>query len=100
MSVKRGAVALLVASLILTAACSKDESKGPLVAASDDDDAPVASTSTTLATVASPLTGLTVSRELAERPVVTVKVDNSPAARPQAAAPARAPWCSVTRCAA
>lgn len=41
-------------------------------------------TTTTLATVASPLTGLPVPAAIAGRAAVTVKVDNSPAARPQA----------------
>ncbi|HVE93379.1 MAG TPA: DUF3048 domain-containing protein [Acidimicrobiales bacterium] len=41
-------------------------------------------TTTSIAAVPSPLTGLAIPRALAQRPVVTVKVDNSPAARPQA----------------
>jgi hypothetical protein len=42
------------------------------------------STTTTLASAASPLTGEQVSLAVASRPVVIVKVDNSPPARPQA----------------
>ncbi len=42
-----------------------------------------APTSTTVPTVASPLTGAAVSPAVASRPAVIVKVDNSPNARPQ-----------------
>lgn len=79
----RRAAALVVAGLVLASGCSKGGGGG-------NDTPPAAGpastkpTPTTLATVASPLTGLAVNRELAARPVVTVKVDNSPGARPQA----------------
>ncbi|MDP1794959.1 MAG: DUF3048 domain-containing protein, partial [Acidimicrobiales bacterium] len=41
-------------------------------------------TTTTRGTTASPLTGEEVPLAVADRPVVIVKVDNSPGARPQA----------------
>jgi hypothetical protein len=41
-------------------------------------------TTTTLATLPSPLTGELVAPAIARRPVVIIKVDNSPGARPQA----------------
>jgi hypothetical protein len=44
----------------------------------------VTRTSTTLETIASPLTGALISPAIARRPAVIVKVDNAPDARPQA----------------
>jgi len=78
--VSRRSIGVLAAVSLTAAACSGG--------AGGNDDGPSsaapAGTTTTVGTVSSPLTGLPVPREIAQRPAVTVKVDNSPAARPQA----------------
>lgn len=84
MKLSRRATPLLLA-LVLSAgaACSGDD---PLAnaAGANEGAAPTSTTTTAPPTVASPLTGLPVSPELAARPAVSVKVDNSPEGRPQA----------------
>lgn len=66
---------LLAAALLVGVACSER----PGI----DSAGAVAETTTTVAVVNAVLTGLPVSPEIADRPAVTVKVDNAPAARPQ-----------------
>ena len=78
--VRHAAAIGAVALSLVAAGCSK---KG------GGDDIPEAGPATTqapttLATVASPLTGEAVSQAVADRPAVIIKVDNSPQARPQA----------------
>ncbi len=66
------AVAVLAVSALLLAACGGEKRSGP------------AGPTTTASPTFSPLTGLPLSdASIARRPAVTVKVDNSPEARPQ-----------------
>lgn len=71
-----------LACIAVTAAACADKPKSALPDVSAQDT--VATTSTTRGTTASPLTGEQVPVAVASRPVVIVKVDNSPPARPQA----------------
>lgn len=77
-------VLLRVVSVALVAsACSSDGKKGG--AAGDDDPASKDAVPTTIAPRPAPLTGLILADgSVADRPVVVVKVDNGPEARPQA----------------
>lgn len=79
MSGRRGVVASLVALALLGAACGGNKS---------DDKAAVTTVKRTTTTVdlrvPAPLTGVLVDPDKAARPVVAVKVDNSPSGRPQA----------------
>ena len=73
-----------VALLLVAGACSSG-GKNPFSDLPADDLTPtIQNTTTTIETVASPLTGALVSPTIAARPGVIVKVDNAPAARPQA----------------
>ncbi len=74
---------VVLSLLLITSACSGK--KSPFSELPADDLTPtIPATSTTLETVASPLTGALVSPDVADRPAVIVKVDNAPDARPQA----------------
>ncbi|MEO7837510.1 MAG: DUF3048 domain-containing protein [Acidimicrobiales bacterium] len=78
------ALVLLMAAALITSACSGDDRKGASTGGDKDatDKKPVP---TTIAPRPAPLTGLILADgSLADRPVVVVKVDNSPQARPQA----------------
>lgn len=72
----------VLAVTLVAAGCSSKE-KGPF---SEIPDAGPAATNatTTIPTLPSPLTGEMVAPAIARRPVVIIKVDNSPQARPQA----------------
>ena len=73
---------MLVSVLLLAGACSS-KAKSPLDHLPDASPADTHAT-TAVSKVPSPLTGEDVSPSIANRPVVIVKVDNSPQARPQA----------------
>ncbi len=77
----RKPIAVLACIAALAGACSKTPKSALPDAQSADT---TIKTTTTLATAASPLTGEQVPLDIASRPVVIVKVDNSPPARPQA----------------
>ena len=75
-------VAALAVALVATS-CSSG--KKPFSELPGGDLTPeVTRTSTTIETVASPLTGALISPAVARRPAVIIKVDNAPDARPQA----------------
>jgi hypothetical protein len=73
-------LAVLVAALLLLAACTRDEPEpappADEPATVDDDTEPDPDRA--------PLTGMPTDDDLAERPLLVVKIENSPAARPQA----------------
>jgi hypothetical protein len=75
-------LAALLAALLLLAACTPEASEptppADEPAAVDDETAPESDPDR------SPLTGLPTEEDLAERPLLVVKIENSPAARPQA----------------
>ena len=76
-------MAAALAFVLVASACS--EGKRPFSELPADDLTPtIQTTSTTSATVASPLTGALVRPSVADQPAVIVKVDNAPDARPQA----------------
>jgi DUF3048 family protein len=74
----------VLAIALVSSACAGGK-KSPFSELPNGDLTPgVTRTTTTLETVASPLTGALISLSVAERPAVIIKVDNSPDARPQA----------------
>jgi hypothetical protein len=75
-------LAALLAALLLLAACTSDE---PDPAPPADDSAPVDDEPEAVPDPdRAPLTGLPTDDDLVERPLLVVKIENSPAARPQA----------------
>lgn len=74
----------LAATLLCVAAVAAGCSNKPKSVLPDASPAETIATTTTRGTTASPLTGEQVPLAIASRPVVIVKVDNSPPARPQA----------------
>lgn len=78
----RRALALLAVAALVVPACSSDDDKPGATGGGDKSEKTVP---TTIAPRPSPLTGLILADgSVADRPVVVVKVDNGPAARPQA----------------
>jgi hypothetical protein len=81
---KRGLIAAALVLGLVASGCAKGDK--PFCELPADDLTPtIQETTTTAATVASPLTGALLKPSVADRPAVIVKVDNAPDARPQAA---------------
>ncbi len=80
------AIAFGALALALVASGCSSKKKGPFSELPDAGPATTVGTkgTTTLPTLPSPLTGEMVAPAIARRPVVIIKVDNSPQARPQA----------------
>lgn len=79
--VQRRSVCAAVAALALLATGCSQGGDDPEIPSADP---AVTQPTVRIETVASPLTGEQVDASIAERPVVIIKVDNSPKARPQA----------------
>ena len=80
---RRALAALLVPIAVLGAACSNGGGDEKVPAASAGESAAIETTTTAPPRVPATLTGLPVEPGSIDRPVVSVKVDNSPQGRPQ-----------------